>query len=232
MYIKIIEEKAEFVYTISRALITRYSRYFAEEIAASKTDVRVQTKTFVLRDTSVRQFELLVKWLAYQRHRHDDRVEYLSRDIYDWAKLGPLFFWETVDQQEASIDAYILGSRFDIPQLRVDATDRLVKCAETITDHVIYVPAHVQRAYDSTHDHSLLRKCLVDTYSTTRFDRKGNRGDLTEYPKEFLVDVMYRNATVFTAGHENDVVKLDRCDYHGHKSQEGKERCRLSRIPQ
>lgn len=73
---------------------------------------------------------------------------------------------------------------------------------------------------------------LVDAYTCTRFDTRETRETLMDFPKEFLVDVMFANAHVFNVvdGLDLRIGMPEVCDYHEHAMEERYRRRCKSRV--
>jgi hypothetical protein len=69
-----------------------------------------------------------------------------------------------------------------------------------------YVYAHTSTGH-------VLREVLVDGFCTERFDERETEASLMSLPKEFLVDVMMRNAYVFDAV-DNTLFQMNVHQYH------------------
>ncbi|PSN68871.1 hypothetical protein BS50DRAFT_572055, partial [Corynespora cassiicola Philippines] len=134
--------------------------------------------------------------------------------------------------KKVSIALFVLGQRYAIPQLCIDATDRLVWCAyhrRASMREMQYSARDIEFAYRHTDADSPLRKILVDSFWIHLDKGYGLFSeDISDYPKEFLTDLVVRYAD------ENDYHDVDgdyqlctdifegwevheRCAYHDHE---------------
>ena len=150
-----------------------------------------------------------------------------------WALLGPTpkydvtgdpINWEgstVLDRVTAAVNLYLFAKAYHIPRLRQDALDRLVSAACVPSD-----PEVIARAYRHTSRESPLRRALVDCFYKSEMNGPDFAIDtVSTMPEDFVFDVL---AVMFgIAQNISEIPSLLYCDYHEHKDQTERSRCRV-----
>jgi hypothetical protein len=150
-------------------------------------------------DVDAHTFKHFAKWLHHQPYFDCELVtkEQIEDDEdfdNDYIEQGPLYD-DYEDTTRLSAKMYLFASKYKILQLQKDAVDRLVVCVDINDEPDFSVAA--QYVYARTSADHILRKVLVDGFCAERFDERENATSLQAFPKQFLIDVMMRNAHVF-----------------------------------
>ncbi|KAF2269241.1 hypothetical protein CC78DRAFT_540278 [Lojkania enalia] len=233
--IKIMNKGKERIFAVSKKQITACSPYFAA--AFEGTSQGANDKETKLYDVATATFEQFLLWLDWHSNSENSRVEC---DPY-----GPLYL-ESLSYHgicELAINMYLFAHAYDVPQLRVDATDRLTWLFRRITKSTFSLPADiVGRVYGEMPKGSPLRMILIDGFYFWGFNDTMTFKSLMGYPKEFLVDVMLRSAKILNDEDEGVTsLSLSRgcdprrffypCYYHDHKEYSEIGDCLETRIP-
>jgi hypothetical protein len=123
--------------------------------------------------------------------KHSDE-DYDSCDDYD-EDDGALFS-DTDSVIILCIKLYAFGCKYDIQQLRNDATDRMFYTAQEQMEDEEFSHSDTEYVYNNTDDNSPLRRILVNIFCDERVFEESDKKLLLEFPKEFVADALVRHS--------------------------------------
>ncbi|KAF9693742.1 hypothetical protein EKO04_008147 [Ascochyta lentis] len=199
-------------YYVHKALLEEHSEYFKRALNGPWKEA--EEKVVCLDDVECRTFEVFVDWL-YTRKLPAKRTGWVGEE-YDSE-------WY-ITLQIPMMKACAFANRMLSPDFLHAMEHRLI-------DHFIAsgnVPFYeaIIFAFENLPPTSLILKALVDAHCRS-FDEAEDteeNGELelrSQLPNTFLVDVMLRYVKLKS----RKQTLLDRCDYHGHVSEDEKQEC-------
>jgi hypothetical protein len=197
IHLNVIENNTAKLFRLSEPLLLRYAPSFHATITNRQQAVQAAILgSLQISNVDHETFMHFTKWLIHQpywdktcvttdaeAHRNFDE-EYFDN--------GPLYTW--VDEWIlVSAKVYLFACAYDIAQLRDDALARQVRSVRKLDGQLSYFLVAVEYVYANTETESPLRKVLVDGFCAEKFDGRESKDSLVNYPKEFLVDVLWRH---------------------------------------
>ncbi|KAF1964403.1 hypothetical protein BU23DRAFT_63552 [Bimuria novae-zelandiae CBS 107.79] len=130
------------------------------------------------------------------------------------------------------VSLFIFTQAYDIPRLRQDVLDCFYHCYNDEQDYGGFLLGAWDHgiAYGKTAPSSPIRKLLVDAYRMFMIDDHGGKvTNITEHPKEFLLDVLqsYVDATPKQIQTPYESTGLNPCDYYEHASKAEQQACKI-----
>ncbi|CAO2658845.1 Nn.00g065680.m01.CDS01 [Neocucurbitaria sp. VM-36] len=203
-------------YYIHKALLTHHSEYFAKALRGPWKEAEEQTVR--LEDVDCETFDIFVDWLYTGKLPEEDS---------DWiAKFEPDLEWQ-IQYWLQRVKVCVFGDRFQARDFQHAVQTNLVDL--TMTSSTPFYYSAINYAFEHLPSNNPILRLLVDTqccFWTSKSDTKheGELGLRDQLSHSFLVRVMVR----FSEIRDDPKVKLIRCNYHEHVSEEDKERCKQS----
>jgi hypothetical protein len=137
-------------------LLVHYSKFFRAALTGNFSEAR--NKTVKLEEDDPEVFELFVHWLYYQR--------FPDKSLGDDETI--LKIWIEPNRETAYthfyIYLYLFGDKYDVPSLRSDTINELVRFMETEPDSCLTDPPAIRAAFTRLPQNSPMCRLLVDIY--------------------------------------------------------------------
>ncbi|KAJ4378227.1 hypothetical protein N0V86_005927 [Didymella sp. IMI 355093] len=207
-------------YCIHAELLLRHSEYFKRALNGSWKEA--EERAITLEDVECEIFELFLEWLYTQQYPKEQRFSGFSNLIYGN---------EHRRSQINRLKACTFGDRFMAPRFRASSESSLI-------DAIVYggcPPYYISiiYAYEHLPPSSPVLQALIDRHcrsfsEQSDTDSNGELKRRSQLPHNFLVGVMLRYMRLQSRSKKKP---LDRCDYHGHTSDDEKgDNCKVPRV--
>jgi hypothetical protein len=202
--VRITERDTSTTFYVAEALLKRKIVSLSKLIAKKTLSNGIVT----VDDVNIETFDIFVRWLS--RGIEVDDFQLTLNPLH--VKYTPYTFEDILP----IIKVYIFADEYEIPQLRKDV---LYHLSDYVQQHIArkmflannkgrlallfrwsyenhLAPKEITYVYKHTKANSALRRFFVDSFYDVNVEWDVSASKLLNYPKEFLVDVMVRSASL------------------------------------
>lgn len=211
------EEQERFI--VHESVLTHYSEFFRAALTGGFAEAT--EKTVKLEGEDAETFEFFVHWLYYQR--------FPDKDKCDNPGLVERFYYCDYPNDDIAVKLYVFGDKYGIERLRWDSLDLLFRVME-LENSLLPGNSTITYAFEHLNHQDPLCRLLVDLFPV--YDKPDPEGFHQWYVcVPFLQAVWCRyisHCKALENGEEN-LYRLDLCNYHDHETGEERRACKKGR---